>query len=151
MTEDEDPFRRDARAAFGFLERDFGFLPVEEPDLNSSHPSLFTSARWDSPMLTVGVMREKGEVDVQLVARIDTPVLRPYVSHTFSLLRVLPQLAPGCLRGIEWPKDERAFLARLAGLLRRHGGELLRGDLRALETLSRGGAPPRRRPDRGQA
>ena len=128
--------RRDARAAFAFLERDFGFVEVDPGDPEG--------AGWDSPALGLRVGREKGSVGVLLVARIDTPILRPYVSHMFSLLRVLPLLAPGCLRGIAWPADEGAFLARTGKLLREHGRELLRGDLTVLEHLSRGGAPPRR-------
>jgi hypothetical protein len=135
MSGEEDPLRRDARAAFAFLERELGFVEVE---LGAD------GAGWDSPALGVRVGREKGSVDVLLVARVDTPVLRPYVSHTFPLLRVLPLLAPGCLRGVCWPADEGACLARMGKLLREHGTELLRGDLGVLERLSRGGAPPRR-------
>jgi len=68
---------------------DFGFALTSDDD----------PVRYDSATLYVEIWSSKGEVDLIFGVKVDTDIIRPYVSHVFSLAEVVRyylNFAPGC-------------------------------------------------------
>jgi len=123
--------------AFSFLTGGLGFHPVE-----SGPDSSLDSVVFVKPPLGVVVGWHKGEVTVDLRVMIDTPILRPYRRKYFSVMEVMRQLQPGALKiprqlppSALTVEDALAYVRFHAGLLKDHGQDVLRGDLRVFEAI----------------
>ncbi len=135
----EDVFKKTAREIFDVLIRDFGAVLMEEVELNDCHPTLFTSVRYDLPVLFIRIYREKGAAGVMLAVKGDTEIIRPYRTHQFELFEVVDYLdperrlnrSPSAFSG-----GERALLMLFRDDLLKYGAPILRGDLEILEEIT---------------
>jgi hypothetical protein len=132
-------------AAFGFLERDYGFVRK----LDSMSPD--AHVEYSKDPLSVDIWWGKGEIDVTFVISLqfskDHHIFRPYVSRTFDLTQVALSIDPKALEPWRRQASEPAgyvtdparadvYLKRCADLMRRHCIPLLSGDLAVLERLT---------------
>jgi len=117
---------------FDFLIRDFGFTRTSDKD----------PLRYDTATLYVELWSGKGDIDLIFGVKIDTETIRPYVSHVFGIAEIVRYYKTGpfpafeSFSGVpELDKEER-FLIYLSTLTKKYCGDILRGDLTALERLS---------------
>ena len=126
-------FERSVHTHFDFLVRDFGFA------LTSSGED---AVRYDATTLYVAIGSGKGEIDLHFGVKIDTDTIRPYVSHLFSIAEVVRYYKTGpfpvlsTVPAMPGTSDEQRHVIHLAALTKKYCGEILRGDLTALERLS---------------
>jgi hypothetical protein len=126
-------FGESVRTHFDFLISDFGFA------LTSSGNG---GTRYDAATLYVAIGSSKGEIDLIFGVKVDTETIRPYVSHIFSLDEVVryyktgPFPVFGSFSAIPGIGDEQRYVIYLATLTKKYCGDILRGDLTALERLS---------------
>ena len=120
------------RTHFDFLITDFGFARTSDDD----------PVRYDAATLYVEIESSKAEIDLMFGVKADTDVLRPYVSHRFSLDEVVRYYKHGPFPVFasfagdpDAARDER-FVMYLAGLTKQYCGDILRGDLAPFESLS---------------
>ncbi len=121
------------RRHFDFLVRDYGFtLTSDDAD----------RVCYDTGLLSVAIERDKGTIDLGFRVKTDTAILRPYVSHRFSLAQVVRYYKTGPfpelrsfppLPGIS---DEEHHVIYLATLTKQYCTDILRGDITPLERLS---------------
>ena len=132
-------FVDDVVAAFSYLTEDFGFqciLPQSESTLESIH--------FEKPPVYVDVGWYKGEVDVRIGSTITTAVLRPYRPKSFELWQIVAHLDPHAFsttpdlpRIAQTTQDARAYLDYYSRLMKKHCTEILRGDLKILEDITK--------------
>jgi len=128
MTEFGKAVRRD----FEFLINEFGFALTSDDD----------PVRYDAATLYVEIWSSKDEIDLIFGVKVDTDILRPYVSHIFSLAEVVRYYKTGPFPGfgsfsaIPGITEEQRYLIYLATLTKKYCGDILRGDITALERLS---------------
>ncbi|HXV14352.1 MAG TPA: hypothetical protein VEC56_09125 [Candidatus Krumholzibacteria bacterium] len=126
-------FAKTVRTHFDFLASDFGFVPTSEDA---------GGVRYDSATLCVEIGAGKGEIDLVFRVKVDTDVLRPYISHVFSLAEVVRYYKTGpfprfdSFPPIPGASEEQRYVIYLAALTRNYCEEILRGDITALERLS---------------
>lgn len=120
------------RTHFDFLITDFGFTRTSDDD----------PVRYDAATLYVEIGSSKGAIDLLFGVKVDTDVLRPYVSHRFSLDEVVRYYKQGPFPTFasfagapDAPRNER-YLMYLAGLTKKYCGDILRGDITPFERLS---------------
>ena len=127
-------FGESVRAHFEFLISDFGFALTLSDD---------NEARYDAAALYVAIWSSKREVDLFFGVKVDTETIRPYVSHMFSLDEVVryyktgPFPVFGSFAAIPGISEEERYVIYLATLTKKYCGDVLRGDITALERLSR--------------
>ncbi len=121
-----------AHKHFGFLSTGFPFRLTSDAD----------PVRYDSSTLYVEIWSGKGEVDLIFGVKVDTDILRPYVSHLFSLAEIVRYHKEGPFPTFKSFSDfpdlteEERYLIHLASLTRRYCADILNGDLSVLERLS---------------
>jgi hypothetical protein len=127
-----EEFSKSVRTHFDFLVHDFGFALTSDGD----------PVRYDTGALYVELWSAKGEVDLFFGVKIDTDILRPYVSHRFSLAEVVRYYKTGPFPTFESfssapgiPEPER-YMMYLSTLAKRYCSSILSGDITALERLS---------------
>ena len=129
-------FGKCVRTHFDFLVDDFGFALTSDDD----------TVRYDATTLSVEIWSSKGEVDLIFGVKGDTDIIRPYMTHLFSLADVVRYYKRGPFPGIgSFPTspgmtEEQRSVIYLATLTKRYCGGILRGDITPLErlTLNRG-------------
>ena len=121
-----------AQQQFAFLIDDFGFT------LTARH----NPVRFEADRVYVEVSFAQGEVDLCFGVKVDTDILRPYVSHRFSLAQVVRYYKRGAfpsLSSLSTPpgltEAERAVM-HLARLTKTYCADILRGDITPLERIS---------------
>ena len=125
-------FGKSVRRDFDFLTNDFGFALTSDDD----------PVRYDAATLYVEIWSSKGEIDLIFGVEVDTDIIRPYVSHVFSLAEVVryhktgPFPGFGSFPAIPGITEEQRFLIYLATLTKKYCGDILRGEIAALERLS---------------
>ncbi len=125
-------FGESAGRHFDFLIKEFGFSLTSGED----------PVRYDSACLYVEIWSSKGETDVLFGVKVDTDILRPYVSHLFSLAEVVRYYKTGpfphfaSFTGAPDLAEEERFLVYWAALMKKYCGDVLRGDITALEKLA---------------
>jgi hypothetical protein len=125
-------FGKSVRIHFDFLINDFGFALTSDDD----------PIRYDAATLYVEIWSSKGEIDLIFGVKVDTDTIRPYVSHMFSLDEIVRYYKTGPFPGfasfspIPGISEEQRFLIYLATLTKKYCGDILRGDITALERLS---------------
>jgi hypothetical protein len=67
------------RKHFDFLIKDFRFAQTAAVD----------PVRYDAATLYVEVWRDKGQIDLIVGVKVDTEIIRPYVSHRFSIAEIV--------------------------------------------------------------
>jgi hypothetical protein len=120
------------RKHFDFLINDFGFALT-----SAENP-----VRYHAGRLYVEIWWDKGQIDLVVGVKVDTEVIRPYVSHRFSIAEIVryyksgpfPTLDSFCLTP-EVTREERCVIY-LAVLTKKYCGNILRGDITPLERLS---------------
>ena len=111
---------------------DFGFALTSDDE----------PVRYDAATLYVEIWSSKGEIDLIFGVKVDTDIIRPYVSHVFSLAEVVryhktgPFPGFGSFPAIPGITEEQRFLIYLATLTKKYCGDILRGEIAALERLS---------------
>jgi hypothetical protein len=115
---------------FDFLREQFGFT------FTSTRQDVGISVRYDSPTLYVSVGRYKGETSVTLWVKIETAIIRPYSPRMFLHTEVMTHRLGHFPFFPPIPSDDDAHLALLADQAKEYCRDILRGDLRELETLS---------------
>lgn len=123
-----------------FVQRRFDFLVTEFGFTLAAVDA--SGARYESATLHVGIEMSKGEFNLTFTVKVDTDVLRPYVSHMFELAQIVRYYEQGPFpvfasfaAAPDAAPDER-WAMYLAGLTRRYCGDILRGDLVPFERLS---------------
>ena len=127
--------------AFGtFVQRHFDFLVTEFGFRLAAADA--AGASYERGALDVEIGTSKGEFDLTFTVKVDTDVLRPYVSHRFGLDQVVRYYKQGPFpvfasftAAPDATTDDR-WAMYLAGLTRQYCGEILRGDLVPFERLS---------------
>ena len=125
-------FVMSVRTHFDFLIHDFGFAPTSDDK----------AVRYDADKLYVQIGSGQGEIDLFFVVKVDTEIIRPYVSHMFSLDRVVryyktgPFPVFGSFPAVPGTTEEERYLIYLATLTKQYCGVILRGDITPLERLS---------------
>jgi hypothetical protein len=121
------------RTHFDFLINDFGFALTSAED----------PIRYDAATLYVEVWWDKGQIDLIVGVKIDTEIIRPFVSHRFSIDEIVryyktgPFPTFGSFAPMPGVTEEKRFVIYLAVLTKKYCGDILRGDMTALERLSR--------------
>ena len=125
-------FETSARLHFDFLIDDFGFALT-----SSTNP-----VRYDAGRVYVEVWSSQGEIDLNFGVKVDTDILRPYVTHRFSLAQVVRYYKRGPFPDLQsfpappgWTEEERSLM-HLALLTKKYCGDILRGDITPLERIS---------------
>ena len=122
-----------AQQQFAFLIEDFGFALTA-----GSNP-----VRYDADRVYVEVWSGQGEIDLCLGVKVDTEILRPYVSHRFGLAQVIRYYKRGPvppLSSFAAPSastETERELMHLALLTKTYCADILRGDITPLERISR--------------
>jgi hypothetical protein len=122
----------DSKGAGGLLITDFGFGLTSDDD----------GVRYDAAILYVEISSSKREIDLIFGVKVDTDTMRPYVSHVFSLAEVVryyktgPFPVFGSFPAIPGISEEERYVIYLATLTKKYCGDILRGDITALERLS---------------
>ena len=87
------PFQTAVASTFGFLQRDYGFAPVDRADVKVGE---FAEYRKDPLTVTIGWY--KGEIDVNFTIALDYvaghAVFRPYLSRMFALYEIATRQNP---------------------------------------------------------
>jgi len=111
------------RRHFDFLIDDFGFALT-----SAEHP-----VRYDAATLYVEVWWDKGQIDLVVGVKVDTEVLRPYVSHRFSIAEIVRYYKTGPFPTLasfppmpEVAREERSVIY-LAALAKKYCGDIFRG------------------------
>jgi hypothetical protein len=120
------------RKHFAFLIDDFGFALTSADD----------PVRYDGARLYGEVWWDKGQIDLAIGVRGDTEVIRPYVSHRFSIAEIVRYYKTGPFPTLDafppMPEvaGEERHVIYLAGLAKQYCGDIFRGDIVPLERLS---------------
>ena len=125
-------FATSVRRHFDFLIDDFGFAPASDD----------SGVRYDADKLYVLIGQGQGEIDLAFVVKVDTEAIRPYMSHMFSLDRVVRYFKDGpfpvfaSFPAVPGVTEEERYLVYLAALTKRYCKDILRGDITPLERLT---------------
>jgi hypothetical protein len=120
------------RRHFDFLISEYGFTCTSD---NSS-------VRYDIAPLYVEIWSGSGEIDLHFGVKVDTDVIRPYVSHRFSISEVVRYYKIGAFPTFasfsiqQTVSDEERYVMYLATLTRKYCEDILRGDITPFEKLS---------------
>ena len=140
------PFHAAVAATFGFLQRDYGFEPL---DRNQFKIGEFAEYRKDPLTVTIGWY--KGEIDVNFTISLDYvaghAVFRPYLSRMFALYEIATRQNPAAYAGLSARMREhgyvtnleiaRIYLEECAKIVRRFCTPILEGDFSLLEEITR--------------
>ena len=125
-------FSESARTHFDFLISEHGFTRTSDDG----------PVRYDIGHLYVEIWSGPGEIDLHFGVKVDTDVIRPYLSHRFSLNEVIRYYKTGPFPTFEsYPRvqgvsERERYLMYLATLTKKYCADILRGDITVFERLS---------------
>ena len=140
-------FTREVQLALAFLVNDLGFVDDDEKESAIGQMAVFRK-----PPLALEVGWYKGEVRAAFVLDLaftaEHPVFRPYRSRTFDLGEIIRLRDPAAYRTVpEALRNQPVFVTRdeqlpvvlsvMAQQLRQYAADVLAGDFRMLEELTR--------------
>src|ERR1043165_9299830 len=106
------PFHAAVAATFGFLQRDYGFEPL---DRNQFKIGEYAEYRKDPLTVTIGWY--KGEIDVNFTISLDYvaghAVFRPYLSRMFALYEIATRQNPAAYAGLSARMREHGYVTNL--------------------------------------
>ncbi|MBM3290256.1 MAG: hypothetical protein FJY92_08910 [Candidatus Hydrogenedentes bacterium] len=115
--------------------------------LIEDYPFALTSGdapvRYDSPPVYIEIWAGSGDTDLLFGAKVDTEIMRPYMPHVFSIAEVVRYYKSGPFPRFDaFPETPgvsgvERYVMYLVMLTKRYCREVLAGDVRALEALSR--------------
>src|ERR1044071_1592070 len=114
---------------FGFLRDEFGF------DYRTTHPIGADYPRFQKRGIAIDFFSGKNEIQILICALVDTSILRPGFTKSFSLQAVAMHHNPNAFQGapsefdIDTDEKQEAYLAFCANAMKQHCFSVLGGAL----------------------